>query len=107
MDAHEIARKAGALPDQFAGRLPAATVAGLLLMNEGGEYGELTATLLTNGALVSAAEQQELHALLAATGMPAHLAEQLAVGDRLQARRDRLTRYPQSLSWPRLRGDPG
>ena len=85
MDAHEIARRASALPDQFATRLPAATLAGLRLMAEGGEYGELaaelTATLAKTGAMVSTAEQQELSLLLDATGLPARLVEQLAIRD--------------------------
>ena len=85
MNAHELARRASALPDQFATRLPEDTLAGLRLMTEGGEYGELaielTATLVKTGATVSAAERRELRALLEATGMPTHLLEQLAVGD--------------------------
>lgn len=85
MDAHEIARRGRALPDQFAARLPPQTVAGLRLMAEGGEYGELaielTATLVKTEATVSAAEQRELRALLQATGQPAYLVEQLAVRD--------------------------
>jgi hypothetical protein len=85
MNAHEMARRASALPDQFATRLPEDTLAGLRLMEEGGEYGELAielaATLVKTGAKVSAAEQRELRALLEATGMPTRLLEQLAVGD--------------------------
>jgi hypothetical protein len=85
MDAHEIARRGRALPDQFATRLPAQTLAGLRLMAEGGEYGELvielTATLVKTEATVSAAEQRELRALLQATGQPTYPVEQLAVRD--------------------------
>ena len=85
MNAHEIARRASALPDRFANRLPDDTLVGLRLMEEGGEYGELaielTATLVKTGATVSAAERHELRALLEATGMPTHLLEQLAVRD--------------------------
>jgi hypothetical protein len=85
MNAQEIARRASALPDQFATRLPADTLAGLRLMNEGGEYSELaielTATLAKTRTTVSAAEQRELRVLLEATGMPTHLLEQLAVRD--------------------------
>ena len=85
MNAHEIARRASALPDRFANRLPDDTLAWLRLMEEGGEYGELaielTATLVKTGATVSAAERRELRALLEATGMPTHLLEQLAVRD--------------------------
>jgi len=61
------------------------TLAGLRLMEEGGEYGELaielTATLVKTAATVSAPEQRELRDLLEATGMPTQLLEQLAVGD--------------------------
>jgi hypothetical protein len=85
MNAYEMARRASALPGQFASRLPDDTVAGLRLMEEGGEYGELavelTATLVKGGAAVSAAEQGGLRALLEATGMPTRLLGQLAVGD--------------------------
>ena len=84
MNANEMARRASALPDQFATRLPEDTLEGLRLMDEGGEYGELaielTATLVKTGATVSAAELRELRILLEATGMPTHLLEQLAVG---------------------------
>jgi hypothetical protein len=83
MDEHEIARRASALPDLFATRLPEDDLTGLRLMDEGGEYGELaielTATLAEIGAIVSAAEQRELRALLEATGMPTELVDQLAV----------------------------
>ncbi len=74
MDAYEIARRASALPAKFADRVPLETLDGLRLMDEGGEYGELTielaATLGKIGAVVSPAEQQELRELLDATGMP-------------------------------------
>jgi hypothetical protein len=77
MDAHEIARRGRALPDQFATRLPARTLASLRLMAEGGEYGELaielTATLAKTQAIVNLEEQQELRILLHATGLPTHL----------------------------------
>lgn len=85
MDAHEIARRGRALPEQFATRLPAQTLAGLRLMAEGGEYGELAielaATLAKTEATVTAAEQRELRALLLATGLPTYPVEQLAVRD--------------------------
>jgi hypothetical protein len=85
MNAHELARRASALPDQFTTRLPEDTLAGLRLMEEGGEYGELaielTAALVKTGGTVSTPEQRELRALLEATGMPTQLLEQLAVGD--------------------------
>jgi hypothetical protein len=85
MNPYDVARRASALPDQFATRLPEDTLAGVRLMEEGGEYGELAielmATLVKTGATVSAAEQRELRALLEAAGMPTQLLEQLAVGD--------------------------
>ena len=85
MNTQEMARRASALPDHFATRLPADTLTGLRLMNEGGEYGELaielTATLLKTGASVSAAEQRELRAVLEAMGMPTYLLEWLTVAD--------------------------
>jgi hypothetical protein len=85
MNPYEVARRASALPEQFATRLPEKTLAGLRLMEEGGEYGELvielTATLVKTGATVSAAELRELRALLESTGMPTYLLEQMAVCD--------------------------
>jgi hypothetical protein len=83
MDAYEIARRASALPGLFASRVPAETLEGLRLMEEGGEYGELTAelaaTLATTRTVVSPAEQRELRELLAATDMPTSAADQLEV----------------------------
>lgn len=83
MNAAEIARRASALPDQFADRLPENALAGLRLMDEGGEYGELaielTATLAATRAPVTPAEQRELRALLEATGMPTQPVDQLAL----------------------------
>jgi len=85
MDEYEIARRASALPDQFAARLPAGKLAGLKAMERGGEYGELTielaATLANSGAKVTSAEQRELRALLEATGMPTRPVDGLAVRD--------------------------
>ncbi len=85
MDDHEIARRASALPDRFASRLAADTLAGLKSMERGGEYGELiielAATLARTGAMVSRVEQGELRALLEATGMPARLVDKLTVRD--------------------------
>lgn len=83
MDTHEIARRASVLPGQFASRIPAETLEGLRLMEEGGEYGELAAelaaTLAKTRAIVTAAEQRELRELLLATDMPASPADQLEV----------------------------
>ena len=85
MNESELARRAGVVAGEFAARLPEDTLAGLRLMADGGEYGELavelTATLVKTGATVSAPELCELRALLEATGMPTHLLERLAVGD--------------------------
>ena len=85
MDEHEVARRASALPDQFAARLPARKLAGLKAMERGGEYGELAielaATLAKTGAMVSSVEQRELHALLEATGMPTDPVDSLTVRD--------------------------
>lgn len=83
MDAHEIARRASALPGRFATRVPAETLVGLRLMEEGGEYGELTAelaaTLAETRAVVTPAEQRELRELLIAMKMPTIPADQLEV----------------------------
>jgi hypothetical protein len=85
MDENEIARRASALPDEFAGRLPAKTLETLRLMDEGGEYGELAielaATLAKTGAVVTPAEQSELRGLLTAMDMPTSVVEQLEVQD--------------------------
>ena len=85
MDAHEIARRACALPDRFATRVPEHTLTSLRQMLRGGEHGELTieltATPVNTGATVSAAEQRELRALQEPTGMPTGPLEQLAVED--------------------------
>src|SRR5260221_1465191 len=83
MNPYEIARRASALPEQFATRLPEKTLAWLRLMEEGGEYGELaielTATLVNTGATVSGAERRELPALLEATGISTYHLELLSV----------------------------
>jgi len=85
MDAYEIAGRARALPEVCAGRVHAEGREGLRLMEEGGEYGELTvelaATLAHAGAVVTRAEQRELRELLVATGMPTGPADQLKVQD--------------------------
>jgi len=85
MDEHEVARRASALSDQFAARLPAGKLAGLKAMERGGEYGELAielaATLAKSGAMVSSAEQRELRALLEAIGMPTQPVDKLVVRD--------------------------
>ncbi|HWG63617.1 MAG TPA: hypothetical protein VG253_18145, partial [Streptosporangiaceae bacterium] len=67
----------------FADRIPEESLEGLRLMDEGGEYGELTielaATLAKTGAVVSLAEQQELRKLLEAMGMPTEPVDLLRV----------------------------
>jgi hypothetical protein len=74
MDENEIARRASSLPQRFADRIPARTREIIELMEGGGEYGELTielaAALAAEKSPVSAAERDELLALLEATGMP-------------------------------------
>jgi hypothetical protein len=83
MDAHDIARRASALPSRFAERLPAETLDGLRLMEEGGEYGELTAelaaTLARTRAIVTPSEQRELRELLMAMDLPTSPADELEV----------------------------
>ena len=75
MDQNEIARRASSLPARFADRIPARTLEIIRLMDGGGEYGELTielaASLAAQHAPVTAAERDELRALLEAMRMPA------------------------------------
>ena len=74
MDEHEIARRASTLPDRFADRIPPQTLEIIQLMEGGGEYGELTielaASLAAHNTPVTAAERDELLALLEAMDMP-------------------------------------
>ncbi len=74
MDRYEVARRASALPDRFADRVPPDTLESIQLMDEGGEYGELTielaASLAAHNTPVTAAERDELLALLEAMDMP-------------------------------------
>jgi hypothetical protein len=74
MDENEIARRASSLPRRFADRIPARTREIIELMEGGGEYGELTvelaASLAAHKSPVTAAERDELLALLEAMGMP-------------------------------------
>jgi hypothetical protein len=74
MDEKEIARRASSLPRRFADRIPARTREIIELMEGGGEYGELTieltASLAAHHVPVTAAERDELLALLEAMGMP-------------------------------------
>jgi len=75
MDRYEVARRASELPVRFADRIPPDTLESLKLMDEGGEYGELTielaASLAAHNTPVTPAERDELLALLEATDMPA------------------------------------
>lgn len=74
MDENEIARRASSLPARFADRIPARTLEIIRLMDGGGEYGELTielaASLAAQHSPVTAAERDELRALLEAMSMP-------------------------------------
>ncbi len=74
MDKYEVARRASALPTRFADRVPPRTLKSIQLMDEGGEYGELTielaASLAAHNTPVTAAERDELLALLEAMEMP-------------------------------------
>jgi hypothetical protein len=83
MDEHEIARRASTLPDRFADRIPPHTLEIIELMNGGGEYGELTielaASLAAHNTPVTAAERDELLALLEAMDMPTDPIDKLNV----------------------------
>ncbi len=83
MDESEIARRASVLPGRFAGRIPAPTLEIIELMDGGGEYGELTIELASSLAAhhtpVTAAERDELLALLQAMGQPTDPIERLNV----------------------------
>jgi hypothetical protein len=83
MDESEIARRASVLPGRFAGRIPAPTLEVIELMDGGGEYGELTielaASLAADHTPVTAAERDELLALLQAMGQPTDPIERLNV----------------------------
>jgi len=70
----EIIEKAEALPDRFADRVTESTLWSIKRMRGGGEYGELTielaASLAAHRTPVTAAERDELLALLEAMDMP-------------------------------------
>jgi len=74
MTEDEIIEKAEALPDRFADRVTESTLWSIKRMRGGGEYGELTielaAALAAQHAPVTAAERDELLALLEAMDMP-------------------------------------
>jgi hypothetical protein len=70
----EIIEKAEALPDRFADRVTERTLWSIKRMRGGGEYGELTielaAALAAHHTPVTAAERDELLALLEAMELP-------------------------------------
>jgi hypothetical protein len=74
MTEDEIIERAEALPDRFAHRVSESTLWSIKRMRGGGEYGELTielaASLAAQQAPVTAAERDELRALLEAMRMP-------------------------------------
>jgi hypothetical protein len=74
MDEHDLAQRAYALPDTFAGRLSPADLASAREFAEAGEWGEeldlLVAALSGTSQPVSVAERDELAALASAVGMP-------------------------------------
>jgi hypothetical protein len=74
MTGDEIIEKVEALPDRYADRLTESALWSIKRMRGGGEYGELTielaASLAAHHAPVTAAERDELLALLEAMGMP-------------------------------------
>jgi hypothetical protein len=82
MDEYELAERAYALPGRFAGRLDPADLATVREYTEVGEWGEeidlLLASLRAARQPVTAAEREELVALLEAMGLPAEPAEQLS-----------------------------
>jgi hypothetical protein len=79
----EIIEKAEALPDRFADRVTESTLWSIKRMRGGGEYGELTielaAALAAHQVPVTAAERDELLALLEAMGMPTDPIAKLSV----------------------------
>ncbi|MGD0066737.1 MAG: hypothetical protein ABSB76_25230 [Streptosporangiaceae bacterium] len=83
MTEDEIIDKAEALPDRFANRVSESTLWSIKRMRGGGEYGELTielaASLAAHNAPVTAAERDELLALLEAMDMPTDPIGQLNV----------------------------
>jgi hypothetical protein len=74
MSEDEIIEKAEALPDRFADRLTESALWSVRRMRGGGEYGlltiELAASLAAHHVPITAAERDELLALLEAMGMP-------------------------------------
>ena len=83
MTEDEIIEKAEALPDRFADRVTGSTLWSIKRMRGGGEYGELTmelaAALAAHHTPVTAAERDELLALLEAMDMPTDPIKELNV----------------------------
>jgi hypothetical protein len=83
MTEDEIINRAETLPDRFANRVSESTLWSVKRMRGGGEYGELTielaASLAADHTPVTAAERDELLALLQAMGQPTDPIERLNV----------------------------
>ncbi len=83
MDEHDLAQRAYALPDTFAGRLSPADLASVREYAEAGEWGEeldlLVAALSGTRQPVSMAERDELAALGDALGLPSEPVGRLIV----------------------------
>jgi hypothetical protein len=83
MTEDEIINRAEMLPDRFANRVSESTLWSIKRMRGGGEYGELTielaASLAAHHTPVTAAERDELLALLQAMGQPTDPIERLNV----------------------------
>lgn len=83
MDA-ELIRRAADLPDQYADRIPVPQLDGLRSLARGGQWGELVDALLAGlvkrHQVVTAAERDELRALVDATGAGGEWLDQLTVG---------------------------
>ena len=83
MTEDEIINQAETLPDRFANRVSETTLWSIKRMRGGGEYGELTielaASLAAHHTPVTAAERDELLALLQAMGQPTDPIERLNV----------------------------
>jgi hypothetical protein len=85
MNEAEIIERAEALPDRFADRLGESALWSMRRMLGGGEYGELAAelaaSLAADRAPVTAAERDDLRALLTAMGLPTEAVDRLNVRD--------------------------
>ena len=83
MNDNEMMDRVNALPDRFAGRLDPTDLDDVREAAYAGEWGEavdnLIAGLAETRAVVTAAERDELRALLAAMGLPTDLTDGLNV----------------------------